>query len=896
MEEKIVLVDGNSILNRAFYGVPTLTDSKGRHTNAVYGFLNILCKLLDEEQPQYLAVAFDVKAPTFRHKMYANYKGTRKPMPEELKEQLPLIKEVLQTMHIKIIEKEGLEADDLIGTMAKRMEKEGLRVSILSGDRDLLQLVSEHITMRLPHTSAGNTTIDIFTPQAVFEKYQLTPLQIIELKSLMGDSSDNIPGVPSIGEKTATKILLEFSTLENAISHIEEIKPPRAKKALEENIELARLSKTLATIEINADFSCEKEECMLKDMWNETAFLLMKSLEFKSLLNKFSNAQTPDANEFAKHIQTIQDLTEAEKLLASVQGRAGIQLYARNSQNENEQMTFDFLQTKQTSALLGLALSKDDKESYFILSNEQISDEFLMESIQKLVQEKVVLSFINLKEQLHHMEFLEEGEVFDCQIAAYLLNPLKDTYYYDDIARDYLGVDLPSQKELLGKQSLEEAFDSNFENFLKVACFTAKVAFLSMEELFSQLQQTDMDKLYQTIELPVTYPLYYMEKYGVMVKAQALKEYGEELSVHIKGLESEIYEAVGEVFNIQSPKQLGAILFEKMGIPGGKKTKTGYSTSAEVLERLAGDYPFVEKILEYRQLTKLKSTYADGLSNYIGMDSRIHGKFNQTITATGRISSTEPNLQNIPIRMEIGRAIRKVFVPMEQYVFLDADYSQIELRILADASADENLIDAYNSSMDIHQITASKVFHVPLEEVTPQLRRNAKAVNFGIVYGISSFGLSNDLSISRKEAAEYIEQYFETYPKIKQFLDEKIAQAKKNGYISTLFGRRRPIPELKSSNYMQRSFGERIAMNSPIQGTAADIMKIATVNVYRELKKQQLKSRIVLQVHDELLVETYIEEIEQVKQILEQQMRTAADLKVALEVEVNQGDNWLEAH
>ena len=870
MSQKIVLIDGHSILNRAFYGLPDLTNSEGLHTNAVYGFLTILFKILEEETPEYLTVAFDVHAPTFRHEMYAEYKGTRKPMAEELRQQVPVMKEVLKAMGIKTIECAGLEADDLIGTLSARCEKEGMEVSVISGDRDLLQLATDHVKIRIPKTRQGRTEVEDYYAADVKERYQVTPSEFIDLKALMGDSSDNIPGVPGIGEKTAAKIIVKYHSIENAHAHADELKPPRAANAMKEHWDLAVMSKELATINVNAEFPYELAEAKLENIYTEEAYAWFQKLQFKNLLNRF-DVKAP-SNKIEDSFHEIRNRKEAEAVFEKADGAACIGACIFKNKEEVLPLFADQAQI----GGIGISFSKEDH--YCIRTGPDLQISWLLEQLSRVAAGAERFAIFDLKSQLDNLKIQKKENCFDVTVAAYLLNPLKSNYDYEDVAREQLGL----------------VIEEKSEEYVKV-CYEAYTAFAASRILLDKLKETGMEELFTKIEMPLVFALYHMEKNGVRVNSDALKEYGDQLAVHIQALEKEIYEEAGETFNINSPKQLGVILFEKMQIPGGKKTKTGYSTAADVLEKLAPDHPIVSKILEYRQYAKLKSTYADGLAAYIGPDGRIHGKFNQTITATGRISSTEPNLQNIPVRTELGRMIRKVFVPEEGYVFVDADYSQIELRVLAHCSGDTHLIEAYREARDIHRITASQVFHVPFADVTDQQRRNAKAVNFGIVYGISSFGLSQDLSITRKEAAKYIDDYFQTYPGIKTFLDQAVQHAKDQGYAVTLFGRRRPVPELSSSNFMQRSFGERVAMNSPIQGTAADIIKIAMIGVDRRLKEEGLKSRLVLQVHDELLIEAEQTEVETVKEILRQEMEQAASLDVPLEIDMHTGDNWYEA-
>ena len=870
MSSKIVLIDGHSILNRAFYGLPDLTNAEGLHTNAIYGFLTIMFKLLEEEKPEYLTVAFDVHAPTFRHKMYAEYKGTRKPMADELRQQVPVIKEVLHAMGVKTIECAGLEADDLIGTLSNRCENEGMEVTVISGDRDLLQLATEHVKIRIPKTKQGKTEIEDYYAKDVEERYQVTPKEFIDLKALMGDTADNIPGVPSIGEKTATKIITQYHSIEEAHEHVDELKPPRASKALSEHWDLAVLSKELATINVKADFPYELSEAKLGNLYTEEAYIFFQKLEFKNLLSRF-DVSAP-ANKVEDGFKIITSKSEAEKVFVQAEEASTIGAVIFKDLENVLPLFAD------QAGLGGIGLCFSKEESYCIKVEKDITGEWLLKKLADVAEKAETYAMFHLKESMEQVTIRNQANCFDVSVAAYLLNPLKNNYTWEDVAREHLGL------------MIDEKIDQDMK-----ACYESYVNYASVEVLRQKLRDTKMDTLFRDIEMPLVFTLFDMEQNGIRVEADALKQYGDQLAGKIAELEKEIYEEAGETFNINSPKQLGVVLFENMKLPGGRKTKTGYSTAADVLEKLAPEHPVVAKILEYRQYTKLKSTYADGLANYIQDDGRIHGKFNQTITATGRISSTEPNLQNIPVRMELGRLIRKVFVPKEGCVFVDADYSQIELRILAHCSGDEQLIQAYREARDIHRMTASQVFHVPFDEVTDLQRRNAKAVNFGIVYGISSFGLSQDLSITRKEAARYIEHYFETYPGIKTFLDQCVADAKEKGYAVTLFGRRRPVPELKSSNFMQRSFGERVAMNAPIQGTAADIIKIAMIRVSDELKKQNMKSRMILQVHDELLIEAAEEEVDEVKKILKEEMEHAASLSVPLLADMHTGKNWYEA-
>ena len=906
MTDKILLIDGHSIMSRAFYGIPELTNSQGLHTNAVYGFLNILLKVLDQEQADHLAVAFDVHEPTFRHKMFDAYKGTRKPMPPELHEQIPLMQDVLRSMHIPLLMKGGYEADDLLGTIAKRCQKEGVEVTIVSGDRDLLQLADEKIKICLPKTAKGVTTVYNYYPDDVMKEWGVTPLEFIDLKALMGDTSDNIPGVPGLGPKSAEWIITKYHTIEAAheaaLAGDPEFKVPRKPKAAQMLIDewaSAALSKTLATICIDAPIDFDYDDARVENMFNADSFEFVKRLELKSLLKRFDVSSL--------------DLAAEQKLdlsgLKEVDDPYMARIAFRDAASEGQ---------------AGFAIAGEDL--YFALDGDR-SYHFYgfdwQEELRALAEKDgVQLYTMNLKQALYHCTFAPESHVYDLALAAYVINPLKDSYSYEDLARDFMGLTMPSEKELrddlkdrphcpnpftddeanAGDGTQVAGFNTDADGSCAdpVACtmaaYSAIVALRSAKNIFAKLEELEERTLYEEIEMPLVYTLYDMQRAGILVDKQALVDYGVELRAGIEALQARIYAEAGEEFNINSPKQLGEILFGKLGMKGGKKTKSGYSTAADVLEKLAEDHEIVADILNYRTLTKLNSTYAEGLLNYIQADGRIHGEFNQMVTATGRISSTNPNLQNIPVRTELGRRFRTVFVPKPGCVFIDADYSQVELRILASLSGDAKLIAAYKDASDIHAVTASQVFHVPLEEVTPELRRNAKAVNFGIVYGISAFGLSEGLSISRSEAKEYIERYFAAYPDVKKYLDGEVAFAHEHGYVKTIFGRRRPVPDINASNFMRRSFSERVAMNSPIQGSAADIMKKAMNEVNRALRAGGYESRIVLQVHDELLIEAPVAEQEAVKALLIDKMQHAVDLAVELVADANVGENWDAAH
>lgn len=901
MSKKLVLIDGHSILNRAFFGLPDLTNSQGVHTNAVYGFLNIMFKILEEEKPDYLTVAFDVHAPTFRHKMFEEYKGTRKPMADELRQQVPLIKEMLKAMGITIVEKEGYEADDILGTLSVKAEKEGMDVAVISGDRDLLQLATEHVMIRIPKTKKTGTEIENYLADDVVEKYGVTPKEFIDVKALQGDTADNIPGVPGIGEKTAGALIAKYHSIEAVHEDAPNVKPPRASKNIVEFWDQAVMSKELATIITDAPVDYEFKDAQIDgidSLYTEEAFMMCKRLEFKNFLPRF-DVQAPK-NNVEENFKVISDKKSLDGIIKRASKKdVAFSIIPGKPGGEDTDGQLSLFEQNDANDYIALVLVFSEEDIYFIKTGKEITSDYLNKQLEALDANTWISP--DLKKNLHLMKaggFTpdERKKYFDMTVAAYLLNPLLGDYPYDGVAKDYLSIVLSSKKDYLGKLTCEQMIKEDEKKVVDYACYEAYIAWKSKEILESNLKEKGMYELYENIEMPLVFVLYDMEKEGIRADGDKLKEYSRELAVSINKIEKRIYEEAGEEFNINSPKQLGVVLFEKLQLPNEKKTKTGYSTSAEVLDKLAPDHPIVADVLEYRQLSKLKSTYADGLINFIEQDGKIHTTFNQTITATGRLSSTDPNLQNIPIRIELGKLIRKVFLPEEGHLFVDSDYSQIELRVLAHLSDDEKLIAAFKNGQDIHRSTASLVFDTPFDEVTDIQRRNAKAVNFGIVYGISAFGLANDLNIGRKEAQAYIDSYFEKYPKIKAFLDKTVSEAKEKGYIKTMFGRIRPIPELSSSNFMQRQFGERVAMNSPIQGTAADIIKIAMIRVHDRLLKENLKSKLILQVHDELLIETAEDEKEYVIELLEEEMHKAADLKVSMEVGTECGYDWYDAH
>lgn len=879
MDKKILLFDGLSIANRAFYGIPLLRNKNGIYTNAVYGFLNIMFSMIEKEKPDLVGVAFDMSPPTFRHKMNETYKGTRKGMPEELRMQIPLLKQVLKSLDIHMLEKEGYEADDLLGTLAKQGEIDDLSVVVISGDRDLLQITSEKIEVKIPKTKQTGTEIESYHAKDVYEKYEVTPLEFIDVKGLMGDTSDNIKGVPGVGEKTATKLIKEYHSIENLYEHIEEIKQKKLKENLAEYKAQALESKVLATIVCNVALEYSWEDFKFELGLDYETEKLFKELEFKKLMTKLPRKNTDKAENAIDELEFVKLLPEQTSEFIAGQDRIAIAYFIEDH-------------------TIGLGLAAKGKGAYIEYDYNQIEQR---QAVKDLFTNKTFAKVIHdtklLRHQLAGLEMTLEGEVFDTFIAAYLINPTNDTYDISELSEIFLDNDNMNNIEgILGKgKSMKKWLGLVDEIREKEMYQRAEVLLQVYEVIKGQLEDYKMEELFYQIEMPLVKVLFGMEQEGISLNPEALTIYGEELDVLIEAAAKEIYEYAGEEFNINSPKQLGVILFEKMDIPAAKKTKTGYSTAAEVLESLKDEYPVVQKILDYRQYTKLKSTYVDGLLNVLGKDNKIHSTFNQTITATGRISSTEPNLQNIPMRLELGRKIRKVFIPKSQdYIFLDADYSQIELRVLAAMAEDEILINAFKEGIDVHTLTASQVLHVPFDEVTPAQRYSAKAVNFGIVYGIGAFSLADDIKVSLKEAQQYIDSYFEKYPRVKEYLDSVVETAKEQGYVTTLFNRKRDIPEISSKNFNIREFGKRVAMNTPIQGTAADIIKIAMIKVHSKLEEKKLKSKLILTVHDELLLEVYKPEMEKVKELMQYEMEHAVSLGVPLSVEVHSGENWFD--
>jgi len=893
--DKLMIVDGNSILNRAFYGLQgrnMLVTSDGLYTNAIYGFINILNKYMEEEKPNHLAVAFDLKAPTFRHKEFEGYKAKRKGMPPELAMQLPVMKEVLQAMNIAILEQEGYEADDILGSLSKIAESKGMDVILLTGDRDSLQLASKTTRIKIPTTKAGATVTEEFDDNGVMEKYGVTPLKFIDVKGLMGDTSDNIPGVAGIGEKTAISLIQEFGSIEELYERIDEVSKNSVKEKLISGKDMAFMSKGLATIYRDMDI-CDLDSLHINEPDREKLKDLFNKLEFRTLKAKYG----------LDKIESSGDKVEKETYTVSLLNVDGLRDYLSGLM-PGDKVSFSTLFDKHgfNSILSGIALTADSKQIVFVSVEDSSEEDRLVDILKPFFQYEKIIKYTHdvksLYLYLHRKGIVLKSAEFDTLLAAYLDDPSSSSYDIDRLARIYLSREVKSTEEVLGKGKGAKSYrDLEVEEKSSLAASYASCIYSLADVLSRKIEETNQHELYFDIELPLAKVLSDMEYHGFKVNVNDLIVYSGELDEKIKITEKTIYDQAGENFNINSPKQLGVILFEKLGLPVIKKTKTGYSTDAEVLEQLSEKHEIVENIVIYRQLMKLKSTYVEGLMAVINPETgKIHSSFNQTIASTGRISSTEPNLQNIPIKLELGRKIRKVFVPSDDnYLLLDADYSQIELRVLAHIADDANMIMAFTNNEDIHTSTAAKVFGVTPEAVTPKMRSNAKAVNFGIVYGIGDFSLSRDLGITRKEARAYIDGYLDKYPGVRDYMKNIVAFGKEHGYVTTMFSRRRYLPELKSSNFNIRSFGERIAMNTPIQGSAADIIKIAMVKVYNALESGGFKSRLILQVHDELIIETAKDEEAQVKEILKNCMEQAVKLKVPLTVDVNSGSNWYES-
>ncbi|PRR77317.1 DNA polymerase I [Clostridium liquoris] len=875
-KERLLILDGNSLMNRAFYALPLLTNNEGLHTNAVYGFTTMLLKMKEEIAPDYIVCTFDRSAPTFRHNEYKDYKAGRKRMPEELAEQFPLVKDLLHKLAIDIFEIDGFEADDLIGTLSRFAEEKGIEVYIVTGDKDALQLASDSTKVII--TKKGITEKEIYDKSRMIEEMGVTPSQFIDVKGLMGDSSDNIPGVPGIGEKTAFKLIKEYGSIENVLQNIDNISGKKIKENLIEYSEQAIFSKKLATIMREVPIDIDLDSIKSNENYDEEGVKkIFIDLQFKSLLDKLPHSEKVEEknNEIKIEYNFIECLLDLKALFNVI---------SSEYKNSKLYITFQILNENVYSKCYIEKIFINFEEKNYIISLQKILNENHEETIKCLKKifedekiEKVCHDIKIPHTILHKMGVDLNGVKFDTKIAAYLIDSSRGDYELDTIIQQYLKIIIN---------------DDDDEGKIRETSLLKEV----YKELENQINVLNMGQLFYEVELPLTTVLASMESHGFKVDEDMLTHIGDKFAKEIEKVQKEIYSLSGEEFNINSPKQLGKILFEKLDLPVIKRTKTGYSTNAEVLEALEGKHPIIEKITYYRQLTKLYSTYVEGLKNVIDEDGKIHSSFNQTVTTTGRLSSTEPNLQNIPIKYEMGREIRKVFVPNDKdSVIVSADYSQIELRVLAHIAHDENLINAFKHHDDIHTKTASEVFRVPIDEVTPAMRSNAKAVNFGIVYGIGDFSLAKDIKVSRKEAKEYIDTYFERYPNVKKYMDDTVKKAGKDMYVTTILNRRRFIPEIANSKKMIKALGERLAMNSPIQGSAADIIKMAMVKVYNELEKRHLKSTLILQVHDELILNVYKDELEEVKTIVKESMENVMPLSVPLEVDINEGENWYEA-
>ena len=894
--DKLVLIDGNSIMNRAFYGImgsKMLTTKDGIYTNAIYGFLAILFNILDDIKPEYIGVAFDVKGKLKRKELFEDYKANRHGMPEELAQQMPIIKDVLKAMNIDILEKEGYEGDDILGTLAKFGEKKGLDVTILSGDRDTFQLASDHITIRIPRTRAGKTETENYNKAKVIEEYGLEPKQLIEVKALQGDTSDNIPGVPGIGPKTAQSLIQKYHSVKELYEKIEKGKDDlkgKQKENIISNKEKAELSRTLGEIDTKVPLDISLENLKVEEWDKQKVLELFEKLSFQRYIDKFSLRTIESEKKPQQENQKIEIIETTN--IPELNGKLYYYFELKENNNENNIIKND---------IVGIGIYSEDKLYYINKNSFNETKDSFENILKKIFENKEIEKYgYNLAEDyilLKQIGITMKNIVYDAKVATYILDSTRKLDI-DIIVKDYLDID---NNEIFALNGINEEnkqtslFEETKEdNSLKVkSCIYAKDIYQLAEITLKKLEEEKELDLFKNIDMPTIEVLAEMQWNGMYLDVNELDNYGDMLKTRLNSLTEEIYQLSGQEFNINSPKQLGEVLFEKLKLPVIKKTKSGYSTDVDVLEKLVEEHPVIEKLLEYRQLMKLNSTYVEGMKIYVNPKTkRIHSFFHQTITATGRISSTEPNLQNIPTRFELGKQLRKVFRPAENCVYIDADYSQIELRVLAHISNDEHMIQAFKNGEDIHKQAASKVFNIPIDEVTKEQRSSAKAVNFGIVYGISDFGLGEQLHIPRKKAKQYIEQYLQMYSGIKKFMNDIVETAKEKGYVETEFKRRRYIPELKSNNYMVRQFGQRAAMNTPIQGTAADIMKIAMINVLKEIKSRNLKSKIVLQVHDEMMIEAPIEEAEEIKEILKNKMENATQLKVPLIAEISEATNW----
>ena len=883
-KKKLMIIDGSALIHRAFYALPLLSNKNNVYTNGVYGFLTMLYKVEEEINPDYICVVFDKKGSTFRHEQYEQYKGHRQATPSELVQQFPIIREILDAMNIKYLELSGFEADDIAGTLAKIGEKESMEVVLVTGDKDYLQLATDNTRVLI--TRKGITEIEEFNRNKIVEVYGITPEQLIDLKGLMGDQSDNIPGVPGIGEKTGLKLLKEYGTIENIYENIENISGKKLKENLIENKDIAFLSRKLGEIITSVPIEIGLEDLKTKEPDWEALRKLYEELEFNSLISKIAGEDLQEEEIYSSLSYNIIDYSSYEELISTIkeENKFGFKFIVSNNKYIEDTIMAVGIKTANSMNIIYL-----DNQEEFANSFKSIFEDKSIKKVGHDLKSDIII--------LKRLGIEVESIVFDSMIAAYLINPSQTSYSINNISKEYLGYYGKDEEILLGKGKSKKSFDElSKEEVGDYLAFLLDTVFNIEDNMKKIIEEQEMLELYYDVELPLVEVLGSMEYYGFKIDKEELNGLREEYNEEIDTLTRDIYELADIEFNINSPKQLGEILFEKLSLPVIKKTKTGYSTDVEVLDKLKEQHPIINKILRYRQIVKLKSTYIDGLLNLLNKDTdRIHSSFNQTITTTGRISSTEPNLQNIPIRTDDGRKIRKAFIAENKdYILVDADYSQIELRVLAHISRDSKLIEAFNTNEDIHTKTASEVFNVPREEVTSLMRSNAKAVNFGIIYGISDFGLSRDLNISRKEAKEYIDNYLRNYEKVKEYMENIVDLGKENGYVETILHRRRYIPELKAKNFNIKSFGERIAMNTPIQGSAADIIKVAMVKVYNELKNRNLKSRLILQIHDELIIEADREEVEEVKELMKGIMESCIKLDVPLIVDLETGDSWYE--
>ena len=884
MSGKFVVIDGNSLMNRAYYAMqrPMITRD-GVYTQGIYGFLNMLNKIMHDEDPEYIAVCWDRKTPTFRHLEYKEYKAGRRKMPPELAMEFPLIKEILDAMNIRQLEIDGFEADDIIGTLAKESEEMGYEPLIITGDKDALQLASDKTKIMI--TRKGITDFDLYDRDKMLERYELTPEQFIDLKGLMGDQSDNIPGIPGIGEKTGIKLLKEFGSVAELLKRSEEIKPEKLKQKVEENAALASMSRRLATIVTNVPIEYDMDECRVEEPDIDKLVSLYSKLELNSFLRKLdiSSSQANEQNisdnrEIIKRTDILDG--DLSKLELDYEEEVYIHVFGNNDHVEDPRID-------------GYALMQGDRY-YYIRSDGSVTDSSLVSLID---EKKLKLCGHSLSSDCYMLMrkgLKTFGAAYDSEIAEYMLDPSKSSYDIKILALEQLRFEIASDKEFEKTVMQQDLFGENDKAFSERGLDLLWVSRNLAKIQKARLKDYGLEEIYRDLELPLIEVLAGMEVRGVCVDKSMLSEIGEEFKTEEQKIEKAIYELAGEEFNINSPAQLGVILFDRLGLPSGKKTKKGYSTSADILEKIQDRNPIVPLILQYRTLSKLSSTYVDGLKPLIGSDGRIHCHYQQTVAATGRLSCTEPNLQNIPVRQPLGRTLRKAFVPEDGCVFVGADYSQIELRLMAHLSGDENLISAFNNDEDIHRKTASRVFNIDYDKVTKEDRSRAKAVNFGIIYGMSGFGLAQDIHVPRKQAEEYIKDYFEKHPAVKAYLDGSVKSCREKQYSETILGRRRYIPELSSANFMTRQLGERLAMNSPIQGSAADIIKIAMRDVYRELKEKGFRSKLVLQIHDELIIETAIQEKEQVEELLKRNMEGAMKLSVKLTCDMNSADNWYD--